>query len=1518
MKVAAATILSLVATAAYASPTAYSETQEVGTHDSTTESSADSYLEKRGGGFYGNYAQGAGGVHHAPPNHWNHGSHKTGGHHQYPQTPNPSRLYGSNQPRHRTPPRDLGPYEKLRHDQQQQQQQQQQQHHHHQQQYQQQYHHQHHHHQQHQHHHQHHQQQHHQQKSALQQYQEQRRRQHQQHHNNSSNNDCTNINYNCNTDSNNDINDRKTTVHIISMERTANIITNHNIGGAENAQPVEGGNNGAEVDVETEETVEFKPESGTNDGEPDTINDQPKDEDKSNGPEVKPEDDNNFESELSGSNVVTTGDESEDQVTGPEYGTKAGDDDEFKPEVEGETNEPGDKRFSLGKMWGTVKKVLKKKSHSTHSQEHDQDMAKTPEQSTDEDTGPEDSTRTEENGEVGESGTKDGDFDTKDDQPEGGNGGPEVQLEDDNNFESELSGSNVVTTGDESEDQVTEPEYGTETEETVEFKPESGADGGDFDTENNNPEGGNGGPEVQLEDDNNFESELSGSNVVTTGDESEDQVTEPEYGTETEETVEFKPESGADGGESGTKDDQPEGGNGGPEVKPEDDDNFGSELSGSNVVTTGDESEDQVTEPETNTKTGNDDEVELGGGAYDSDFDTGNNQPKDEDESNGPEVKPEDDDNFGSELSGSNVVTTGEESEDKSTEPETNTKTGDDDEVKPEVEGETNEPEAKKPSFGKMLKSSFQRIFGFKSPSPHPQEHDQDMAKTPEQSTDEDTGPEDSTRTEETVEFKPESGADGGDFDNKNNNPEGGNGGPEVQLEDDNNFESELSGSNVVTTGDESEDQVTEPEYGTETEETVEFKPESGADGGESGTEDDEPKDEDESNGPEVQLEDDNNFESELSGSNVVTTGDESEDQVTEPEYGTETGDDDEVELGGGAYDSDFDTKDDEPKDEDESNGPEVKPENDNNFESGSSGSDVVTTGDESTDEGTGPEKNTESEDDNEVEESGTKDSEYDTENNQLQREGDKPEGEPENDNNPKSGPSGSDAVTASGESEDQVTEPETNTKTGDDDEVELGGETNKPGAKKFSFGKMLKSSFQQVFKKKPHTSHTQEHDQDTAKTPEQSTDEDTGPEDSTKSGETVEFKPESGADGGESGTEDDEPKDEDESNGPEVKPEDDNNFGSGPSGSNAETANDESGDESTVLEYGTETGESGEIKLESGTYGSDFDTKDDDESSGPEVQPENDNNPTSGTSGSDAETASGESGDKSTKPADGTEARGSGEVKPKVETTQSKTKRPPLSRSMAESIRESLNKPFPIPKSRKNKQDMTKASKKSKVKITGPKYDSGTEESDDSDSDSDSEGEYVFGGYDESENENNKPENDNNPKSGTSGSDAETAGEKSGDKVTGSGDDTGAGDDDEVKLEGGAKGGESKAEDEKLEDGAAKPENDRVRAPGLPWDSFMQERRSKKTQQSADYWVTALDPGVENVYTWLRGGVINGRSRSGPVWWLDGTVEHESMGTRHDNRALAARLADFLQVAYQQYQSTLWKYHRDRIVEVG
>ncbi|KAH9245482.1 hypothetical protein BASA81_017024 [Batrachochytrium salamandrivorans] len=48
-----------------------------------------------------------------------------------------------------------------------------------------------------------------------------------------------------------------------------------------------------------------------------------------------------------------------------------------------------------------------------------------------------------------------------------------------------------------------------------------------------------------------------------------------------------------------------------------------------------------------------------------------------------------------------------------------------------------------------------------------------------------------------------------------------------------------------------------------------------------------------------------------------------------------------------------------------------------------------------------------------------------------------------------------------------------------------------------------------------------------------------------------------------------------------------------------------------------------------------------------------------------------------------------------------------------------------------------------------------------------------------------------------------------------------------------------------------------------------------------------ALDPGVENVYTWLHGGVLNDEADLDQCW-LDGAVEHESMGTRHDNRALA------------------------------
>ncbi|KAH6584426.1 hypothetical protein BASA60_000980 [Batrachochytrium salamandrivorans] len=61
---------------------------------------------------------------------------------------------------------------------------------------------------------------------------------------------------------------------------------------------------------------------------------------------------------------------------------------------------------------------------------------------------------------------------------------------------------------------------------------------------------------------------------------------------------------------------------------------------------------------------------------------------------------------------------------------------------------------------------------------------------------------------------------------------------------------------------------------------------------------------------------------------------DKSEDQVTDLEIALKRGNDDEVELGSGAEGGELDTQDDEPKDEDESNGPEVKPEDNNNFES--------------------------------------------------------------------------------------------------------------------------------------------------------------------------------------------------------------------------------------------------------------------------------------------------------------------------------------------------------------------------------------------------------------------------------------------------------------------------------------------------------------------------------------------------------------------------------------------------------
>ncbi|KAH9245761.1 hypothetical protein BASA83_001438 [Batrachochytrium salamandrivorans] len=119
MKVAAATILSLIVASAYASPAAYSANQEVSTHGSTIASSANAYLEKRGGGLHGDYAQGATGANDSPPNDLNHASPPARGHQQHPQRSSSPELYGSNQPQHPTPPRVLGPYGIPQHSQQQ-------------------------------------------------------------------------------------------------------------------------------------------------------------------------------------------------------------------------------------------------------------------------------------------------------------------------------------------------------------------------------------------------------------------------------------------------------------------------------------------------------------------------------------------------------------------------------------------------------------------------------------------------------------------------------------------------------------------------------------------------------------------------------------------------------------------------------------------------------------------------------------------------------------------------------------------------------------------------------------------------------------------------------------------------------------------------------------------------------------------------------------------------------------------------------------------------------------------------------------------------------------------------------------------------------------------------------------------------------------------------------------------------------------------------------------------------------
>ncbi|KAH6578655.1 hypothetical protein BASA61_000120 [Batrachochytrium salamandrivorans] len=73
--------------------------------------------------------------------------------------------------------------------------------------------------------------------------------------------------------------------------------------------------------------------------------------------------------------------------------------------------------------------------------------------------------------------------------------------------------------------------------------------------------------------------------------------------------------------------------------------------------------------------------------------------------------------------------------------------------------------------------------------------------------------------------------------------------------------------------------------------------------------------------------------------------------------------------------------------------------------------------------------------------------------------------------------------------------------------------------------------------------------------------------------------------------------------------------------------------------------------------------------------------------------------------------------------------------------------------------------------------------------------------------------------------------------------------------------------------------------SPGLRYEAEADELRTSNWTSHSVWIVTsnseittqmlgrALDPGVENVYTWLRGGVLNGEADLDQLW-LDGTVE--------------------------------------------
>ncbi|KAH9244687.1 hypothetical protein BASA81_017897 [Batrachochytrium salamandrivorans] len=100
--------------------------------------------------------------------------------------------------------------------------------------------------------------------------------------------------------------------------------------------------------------------------------------------------------------------------------------------------------------------------------------------------------------------------------------------------------------------------------------------------------------------------------------------------------------------------------------------------------------------------------------------------------------------------------------------------------------------------------------------------------------------------------------------------------------------------------------------------------------------------------------------------------------------------------------------------------------------------------------------------------------------------------------------------------------------------------------------------------------------------------------------------------------------------------------------------------------------------------------------------------------------------------------------------------------------------------------------------------------------------------------------------------SNVETAGDKSEDS-----DET-----DESESESESEGEYELGENDESGDEATESKDEESAAVQLP------QYPTRQSTESDDTGVAALDPGVKNVYTWLRGGVLNGEADLDQRWW--------------------------------------------------